>query len=487
MRCSRNDEGCRCLPLALAWRHASAKCKHGDYHVRSYATKNAHHAPPFPARLPDRPRRHRAGDAAAANRGPRKPTRYGHAPGTSRRRRRTSSICTWPGRRRISICSITSRSWCGIAARIAPNRSCVADGSRSPAACRSCSALRSVSPSMADAGRGSPERSSTSRRLPTNCASSSRCTPSNSITPRPNCLLFTGSPQFGRPSMGSWVTYGLGSESQDLPGFIALVSSGTFPSAGNSDWNNGFLPSVYQGVQCRSQGDPVLYVSNPNGMNAGMRRLSLDALRDLNELQAAELGSPETRTRIAQYELAFRMQTAVPEVMDITREPQRRHRRLWRPARRRQLRQQLLAGPPADRARRPLRPTSRLGLGLPRHRRRRGHQDRPADQVPHDGPGHHRPDSRPEASRLAGRNASSSGRASSAAARSAKAAPPTARTWAAIIIRSRSRSSRAAAASSPARPTAPAMSSASTSAKIRSIRTICKRRSCICWAWSTHG
>src|SRR6202790_2527323 len=136
-------------------------------------------------------------------------------------------------------------------------------------------------------------------------------------------LLFSGSPQFGRPSMGSWVTYGLGSENQDLPGFIALVSSGTFPSAGNSVWNNGFLPSVYQGVQCRSQGDPVLYVSNPAGMDRDVRRLSLDALRDLNEMQAAELGNPETRTRIAQYELAFRMQTAVPEVMDITREPQR--------------------------------------------------------------------------------------------------------------------------------------------------------------------
>jgi hypothetical protein len=134
-------------------------------------------------------------------------------------------------------------------------------------------------------------------------------------------LLYTGSAQFGRPSMGSWVTYGLGSESQNLPGFIVLVSSGTFPSAGNSDWSNGFLPSVYQGVQCRSQGDPVLYVSNPRGMDAGVRRQSLDALRDLNEMQASELGSPETRTRIQQYELAFRMQTAVPEVMDISREP----------------------------------------------------------------------------------------------------------------------------------------------------------------------
>src|SRR6516165_1775354 len=136
-------------------------------------------------------------------------------------------------------------------------------------------------------------------------------------------LLFSGSPQFGRPSMGSWVTYGLGSESQNLPGFIVLVSSGTFPSAGNSIWSNGFLPSVYQGGQYRSQGEPVLYVSNPGGMNRDMRRLSLDALRDLNELQAAELGNPETRTRIAQYELAFRMQTSVPEVMDISREPRR--------------------------------------------------------------------------------------------------------------------------------------------------------------------
>src|SRR5262245_51868535 len=134
-------------------------------------------------------------------------------------------------------------------------------------------------------------------------------------------LLFTGSAQFGRPSMGSWVTYGLGSESENLPGFIVLVSSGVNPSAGNSNWSSGFLPSVYQGVQCRSQGDPVLYVSNPAGMDRAMRRLRLDALRDLNEMQARELGSPEPHTRIAQYELAFRMQTAVPEVMDISREP----------------------------------------------------------------------------------------------------------------------------------------------------------------------
>jgi uncharacterized protein (DUF1501 family) len=116
------------------------------------------------------------------------------------------------------------------------------------------------------------------------------------------------------------VTYGLGSENQDLPGYIVLVSGGTLPSAGKSAWGSGFLPGVFQGVQCRSGGDPVLYVSDPAGMDRSMRRLSLDAVRDLNELQAKELGSPETVTRIAQYEMAFRMQVAVPEVMDISKE-----------------------------------------------------------------------------------------------------------------------------------------------------------------------
>jgi hypothetical protein len=134
-------------------------------------------------------------------------------------------------------------------------------------------------------------------------------------------LLYTGSPNQGRPSAGSWVTYGLGSESKDLPGFIVLVSGGVLPSAGKSAWGSGFLPSVYQGVQCRTGGDPVLYISDPRGMDRSLRRLSLDALRDLNEMQLAELGSGETATRIAQYEMAFRMQAAVPDVMDITREP----------------------------------------------------------------------------------------------------------------------------------------------------------------------
>lgn len=135
-------------------------------------------------------------------------------------------------------------------------------------------------------------------------------------------LIYTGSPRSGRPSMGSWVTYGLGSESEDLPGFVVLISSGVQPNGGTNSFGNGFLPSVYQGVQCRSQGDPILYVSDPAGMDRDLRRRSLDALNDLNRMQAERLGDPETLTRIAQYELAFRMQTAVPEVMDISKEPQ---------------------------------------------------------------------------------------------------------------------------------------------------------------------
>jgi uncharacterized protein (DUF1501 family) len=133
-------------------------------------------------------------------------------------------------------------------------------------------------------------------------------------------LLYTGSPRQGRPSMGSWVTYGLGTENENLPGFVVLISSGVQPSGGQGCWGSGFIPSVYQGVQCRSKGDPVLYVSDPAGMSRETRRQTLNALKDLNELQAAELGHPETATRIAQYELAYRMQTSVPEVMDISKE-----------------------------------------------------------------------------------------------------------------------------------------------------------------------
>ncbi len=133
-------------------------------------------------------------------------------------------------------------------------------------------------------------------------------------------LIYTGSPRSGRPSMGSWATYGLGTENQDLPGFVVLISSGVQPNGGANSYGSGFLPSVFQGVQCRSKGDPVLYVSNPAGMDRALRRRSLDTLRQLNEIQAQNLGHPETLTRIAQYELAYRMQMSVPDVMDISKE-----------------------------------------------------------------------------------------------------------------------------------------------------------------------
>ena len=138
-------------------------------------------------------------------------------------------------------------------------------------------------------------------------------------------LIYTGSPRSGRPSLGSWATYGLGTENQDLPGFVVLISSGVQPNGGANSFGSGFLPSVFQGVQCRSKGDPVLYASDPKGMDRSLRRRSLDALRELNEIQATEMKHPETLTRIAQYELAYRMQDSVPDVMDITRETKETH------------------------------------------------------------------------------------------------------------------------------------------------------------------
>ncbi len=133
-------------------------------------------------------------------------------------------------------------------------------------------------------------------------------------------LLHTGNAQFGGASMGAWATYGLGSENQNLPGYMVMVSGGTQPSAGKNLWGSSYLPSVYQGVQCRSEGDPILYVGNPEGISRKVRRKSLDALNRLNRAELEEFRDRETLTRINQYELAFRMQTSVPEVMDISRE-----------------------------------------------------------------------------------------------------------------------------------------------------------------------
>jgi hypothetical protein len=134
-------------------------------------------------------------------------------------------------------------------------------------------------------------------------------------------LMNTGSQQFGRPSIGSWVTYGLGSESQNLPGFVVFSSGKKGPSGGNSNWGSGFLPTVYQGVPFRTSGDPVLYLSNPRGVDERLQRDSLGTLRQLNELRLGVMGDPEIATRINSFEMAFRMQTSAPELMDLSREP----------------------------------------------------------------------------------------------------------------------------------------------------------------------
>jgi len=134
-------------------------------------------------------------------------------------------------------------------------------------------------------------------------------------------LMNTGTQQFGRPSMGSWVTYGLGSESKDLPGFVVFSSGKKGPSGGNSCWGSGFLPTVYQGVQFRGSGDPVLYLSNPRGIDSDVQRDSLDTISSLNQMRQEVTGDPEISTRINSFEMAYRMQSSAPELMDVSKEP----------------------------------------------------------------------------------------------------------------------------------------------------------------------
>ncbi len=135
-------------------------------------------------------------------------------------------------------------------------------------------------------------------------------------------FMHTGTPRLGRPSIGSWVTYGLGSENQNLPGFVVLTSGGKAPSAGKSVWGSGFLPSVYQGVQCRSKGDPVLYLEDPNGMSRDLKKSTVAAINQINKKEFEQYADPEILARINQYEMAYRMQIAVPEVMNINTEPE---------------------------------------------------------------------------------------------------------------------------------------------------------------------
>ena len=134
-------------------------------------------------------------------------------------------------------------------------------------------------------------------------------------------FMHTGSQQFGRPSIGSWTLYGLGSESKDLPGFVVFSSGSKGPSGGASNWGSGFLPTVYNGVTFRSQGDPILYLSNPKGVDDRIQRDTFETIRKLNEKRLGVIGDPEIATRINSFEMAYRMQTSAPELMDISKEP----------------------------------------------------------------------------------------------------------------------------------------------------------------------
>lgn len=133
-------------------------------------------------------------------------------------------------------------------------------------------------------------------------------------------LMNTGGPNFGRPSMGAWATYGLGSESQDLPGFVVLQSGPRGPRGGTAHWSSGFLPSVYQGVPLRSAGDPILNLASPAGISPAEQRAALDAVGDLNRARFDTTGDPEIATRIAAYEMAYRMQSSAPELVDLSQE-----------------------------------------------------------------------------------------------------------------------------------------------------------------------
>ena len=139
-------------------------------------------------------------------------------------------------------------------------------------------------------------------------------------------FLQTGSPQPGHPSMGAWLSYGLGSETHDLPGFVVLTSGGVFTGNSKILWGSGFLPSIHQGVELRSQGDPVLHLSEPYGISRVQRRLSIETINELNRVHLETVGNPEIATRIEQYEMAYRMQSSVPDLMRIADEPSAIHK-----------------------------------------------------------------------------------------------------------------------------------------------------------------
>ena len=200
-------------------------------------------------------------------------------------------------------------------------------------------------------------------------------------------FMNTGHQVIGRPSLGSWLSYGLGTENSDLPAFVVLLSGENKPDGGKSCWGSGFLPTTHQGVEFRSSGEPVLFVSNPPTASTPRSAAdSIAAINDLNRRHALDVGDPEIQTRIAAYELAYRMQTSVPELTDRVEGAAGDPRAVRHRAGQGVVREQLPARPPAGRARRPVRAALSPRLGHARRQLRRGHRREAAAAVPPDGP-----------------------------------------------------------------------------------------------------
>ena len=214
-------------------------------------------------------------------------------------------------------------------------------------------------------------------------------------------LMNTGTQQFGRPSMGAWATYGLGSETQDLPAFVAMSTGKKGPSAGNACWGAGFLPTVYAGVEFRGSSDPVLYLSNPRGVDAALQKDTIDTVNRLNRMRLDVTGDPEIATRISAFEMAYRMQSSAPELMDLKQEPQAVLDLYGADAGQAELRRELPARAAAGGARRALRADPPRGLG-PARRARQG----PEAELPRLRPGLRGARQGPEAARAARRRRS---------------------------------------------------------------------------------
>ena len=291
-------------------------------------------------------------------------------------------------------------------------------------------------------------------------------------------LMSTGSQQFGKPSLGAWTLYGLGSETQNLPGFVVFSTGKKGPSGGNSNWGSGYLPTVYQGVTFRTSGDPVLYLSNPPGVDRQLQRDSLDAVNALNRLHLAEMGDPEIATRINSFEMAYRMQAEAPDAIDISKEPRARFEDVRGRAGQAFVRGHLFACTQVSRTRRAVRGDFSRSVGSARQSYARYQRElrhiptRPA-----------RPSSRTSNSAACWMRRWSCGAASSAARRWCRGAATTAATTIRIV----SACGSPAAALSRALRSARATTSVSMQPKAAFTFTTCTPRSCTCWVSTRRG